>query len=198
MRWQSFVAVGDSFTEGMDDAYRTDGTYRGWADLVSDPAGWPRPGAPDFGYANLAIRGRLFPRSSAEQVPAGVAMKPDLIGFAGRRQRRAAPLASTRTRWPTRFDAVVGQAAGRWRRRDALPVRRRMAGCLASASSRPDRARKPGDRARSPSGTAAILVDLFADDGFRLNPMLWSDRPAAPVRRRAPAGRRPGADRASG
>jgi lysophospholipase L1-like esterase len=78
VQWRSFVAVGDSFTEGMDDPY-PDGTYRGWADLVASRLAVD---APDFRYANLAIRGRLFPNVVAEQVPAALAMKPDLISFA--------------------------------------------------------------------------------------------------------------------
>ncbi len=41
-----YVAIGDSFTEGMDDPY-PEGTYRGWADLVAarlavDAAAKPR------------------------------------------------------------------------------------------------------------------------------------------------------------
>ena len=32
-RWHTFVAIGDSFTEGLDD-WRPDGTPRGWADRV--------------------------------------------------------------------------------------------------------------------------------------------------------------------
>jgi lysophospholipase L1-like esterase len=79
--WQSFVAVGDSFTEGMDDPYPDGRTYRGWADLVADHlARLARPA--DFRYANLAIRGRLFNNVVDEQVPLAVAMKPDLVSFA--------------------------------------------------------------------------------------------------------------------
>ncbi|MEV6925391.1 SGNH/GDSL hydrolase family protein [Dactylosporangium sp. NPDC051485] len=79
-RWGSFVAVGDSFTEGLDDQ-RPDGRgYRGWADLV---AGSLARGEPAFRYANLAVRGRLFDNIVAEQVPLAVAMKPDLVSFAG-------------------------------------------------------------------------------------------------------------------
>lgn len=79
-RWTSFVAVGDSFTEGLDDP-RPDGPgYRGWADLV---AGVLAADQPDFRYANLAVRGRLFDNIVAEQVPLATAMKPDLISFAG-------------------------------------------------------------------------------------------------------------------
>src|SRR5258706_3050991 len=78
--WTSFVSVGDSFTEGLDDP-RPDGLgYRGWADLV---AGVLAKGVPDFRYANLAVRGRLFDNIVAEQVPLATAMKPDLISFAG-------------------------------------------------------------------------------------------------------------------
>lgn len=105
MRWRSFVAVGDSFTEGMDDAY-PDGTYRGWADLVAIRLA--AEAGPDFRYANLAIRGRLFPNVVAEQVPAALAMKPNLISFAAggndvlRRTFDPDALAA-------RFDAVVGR-----------------------------------------------------------------------------------------
>ncbi|MEV8516154.1 SGNH/GDSL hydrolase family protein [Dactylosporangium sp. NPDC051484] len=79
-QWASFVAVGDSFTEGLDDL-RPDGLgYRGWADLV---AGVLAENVAEFRYANLAVRGRLFDNIAAEQVPLAVAMKPDLISFAG-------------------------------------------------------------------------------------------------------------------
>jgi lysophospholipase L1-like esterase len=78
--WRSFVAVGDSFTEGMDDPYPEGAGYRGWADLVATRLA--AEVGPDFRYANLAIRGRLFPGVVAEQVPVAVAMRPDLISFA--------------------------------------------------------------------------------------------------------------------
>src|SRR5688500_16257756 len=79
MTWQSFVAMGDSFTEGMGDAY-PDGTYRGWADLVA--ARLAIEAGPDFGYANLAIRGRLLNAVITEQLEPTLAMKPDLVSFA--------------------------------------------------------------------------------------------------------------------
>src|ERR1051326_1990942 len=55
MAWQSFVAVGDSFTEGLDDPHPETGIFRGWADLVAESLATQGP----FAYANLAIRGRL-------------------------------------------------------------------------------------------------------------------------------------------
>jgi len=77
-RFRSFVATGDSFTEGMDDP-RGDGTYRGWADLV---AGRLAAEVADFRYANLAVRGRLLGPVVTGQVPAAIAMRPDLVSFA--------------------------------------------------------------------------------------------------------------------
>jgi lysophospholipase L1-like esterase len=80
MGWNSFVAVGDSFTEGLDDPYEDGRGYRGWADLVAGRLAIDAGSG--FGYANLAVRGRLFAQVVAEQVPAAVAMKPDLVSFA--------------------------------------------------------------------------------------------------------------------
>src|SRR5215212_10018684 len=79
MPWRSFVAMGDSFTEGMDDPY-PDGTYRGWADLVA--ARLAVDAGPGFGYANLAIRGRLLDQVINDQLDAALAMRPDLVSFA--------------------------------------------------------------------------------------------------------------------
>jgi lysophospholipase L1-like esterase len=79
--WRSFVAVGDSFTEGMDDPYPGGRSYRGWSDLVANHlAQVAKPD--DFRYANLAVRGRLFNNVVDEQVPLAIAMKPDLVSFA--------------------------------------------------------------------------------------------------------------------
>jgi lysophospholipase L1-like esterase len=77
-RFRSFVAVGDSFTEGMVDQL-PDGTLRGWADLVA--ARLSRHEA-QFRYANLAVRGRLVKQISADQVPAALAMGADLVTLA--------------------------------------------------------------------------------------------------------------------
>lgn len=77
-RWRRFVALGDSFTEGMEDVLRSDGRHSGWADRVAqrlaevDPSG-------SVQYANLAVRGRLLPQVIAEQVPVAVDLQPDLV-----------------------------------------------------------------------------------------------------------------------
>ena len=73
------MALGDSFTEGLEDA-RPDGSYRGWADLVAEALAVGQPG---FRYANLAVRGRLMSQILAEQVPRALAMRPDLVSVVG-------------------------------------------------------------------------------------------------------------------
>ena len=75
----SFVAIGDSFTEGLNDA-APGGGYRGWADRL---AGMVAAEYPELQYANLAVRGKLLRQIVAEQVPAAVAMSPGLVSIAG-------------------------------------------------------------------------------------------------------------------
>ena len=99
-RIRSYVAVGDSFTEGLDDAYPADspraGTYRGWADLVAarlaamdtggSAAADDETGADEkepFRYANLAVRGKLIGQILRDQVPAAATMGADLVTLAG-------------------------------------------------------------------------------------------------------------------
>ncbi|WP_078900817.1 SGNH/GDSL hydrolase family protein [Streptomyces sp. SBT349] len=77
--YRSFVALGDSFTEGMSDAL-PDGTYRGWADLLARRLA---AGVPEFAYANLAVRGKLMRQIAHEQVPLGAAMGADLVTLVG-------------------------------------------------------------------------------------------------------------------
>ena len=72
-----YVALGDSFTEGVgdDDPTRPNGV-RGWADVVAGQLAHSNEG---FGYANLAIRGRKLRQIMAEQVDAAVELKPTLV-----------------------------------------------------------------------------------------------------------------------
>jgi lysophospholipase L1-like esterase len=76
--WRSYVALGDSFTEGLEDERRADGRHLGWADRVAGALAAGR-GEGDFTYANLAIRGRLLPEVMGEQVAQAVALGPDLV-----------------------------------------------------------------------------------------------------------------------
>ena len=77
LRVSSFVALGDSFTEGLNDS-RPDATMRGWADRLAELLAHERP---SFSYANLAVRGRMLDQIVDEQLPIAVAARPDLVGF---------------------------------------------------------------------------------------------------------------------
>jgi len=77
----TFVAIGDSFTEGLNDP-APGGGFRGWADLVAGALSAQRPGTLTFRYANLAIRGKLVGQVVAEQVPRAVELAPDLVSLA--------------------------------------------------------------------------------------------------------------------
>ena len=75
----TYVALGDSFTEGVGDPDpdRPNGV-RGWADRVAEALALTHP---DLAYANLAIRGRKMRAVLAEQVEPAVAMRPDLVSI---------------------------------------------------------------------------------------------------------------------
>ncbi|MDH6128907.1 SGNH/GDSL hydrolase family protein [Kitasatospora sp. GP82] len=73
----SYAALGDSFTEGLNDP-RPDGQFAGWADRLAGMLSARRPDG-DFRYANLAVRGRLLDQIVAEQVPQVRRIAPDLV-----------------------------------------------------------------------------------------------------------------------
>lgn len=77
--YESYVAIGDSFTEGLNDAL-PDGTFRGWADRLAEVLATDTPG---FQYANLALRGKLLAEIIDEQVPIALKLRPDLVTFCG-------------------------------------------------------------------------------------------------------------------
>jgi lysophospholipase L1-like esterase len=75
--WSRYVAIGDSFTEGIGDPEaRSPGGHRGWADRVAEVLSEQTA---DFAYANLAIRGRLLQQIIDEQIEPALALRPDLI-----------------------------------------------------------------------------------------------------------------------
>lgn len=77
------MAVGDSFTEGLADQHPTrEGEHVGWADRVAGALAEvnARQGL-DLGYANLAVRGRRIDAVLADQLPAALALRPDLVSL---------------------------------------------------------------------------------------------------------------------
>jgi len=77
--WRRMVSIGDSFTEGIGDPEPSrPGGHRGWADRVAEVLAVQ---APDFAYANLAVRGKLIGQIIADQIEPALALKPDLVTF---------------------------------------------------------------------------------------------------------------------
>ncbi|MFC5064921.1 SGNH/GDSL hydrolase family protein [Actinomycetospora atypica] len=108
MSWSTFVALGDSFTEGVGDPDPQTGTERGWADRVAEHLAAASPG---LRYANLAVRGQLLETIVATQLPPALAMAPDLVSICAagndllRPSARPADLAR-------RLDDAVGRLRG--------------------------------------------------------------------------------------
>ena len=75
-----FVAIGDSFTEGVGDEL-PDGTVRGWADLAAQ--GWAASRGEAIDYANLAIRGKLVWPIVEQQLERALALRPTHLSFNG-------------------------------------------------------------------------------------------------------------------
>ncbi|MFI6574830.1 SGNH/GDSL hydrolase family protein [Nocardiopsis sp. NPDC050513] len=104
----SYVAVGDSFTEGVGDPY-PDGVFRGWADRLAehlaDHVGEVR-------YANLAVRGKLMRQIITDQLPVALDMAPDLVSLCAGGNDLLRPGGD-----PERMARVLDHAVGRLRSR---------------------------------------------------------------------------------
>jgi lysophospholipase L1-like esterase len=83
--WSRYVAIGDSFTEGMSDADPSHpGAYVGWADrLAAHLSTIAHEGGREFSYANLAVRGRLLADVIGPQLEAALGLGPDLVSMVG-------------------------------------------------------------------------------------------------------------------
>ncbi len=74
-----FVAIGDSFTEGVGDPHRhLPHNLRGWADRVADQLAKFEPG---WEYANLAVRSKRLDQIVADQLEPALALRPSLISL---------------------------------------------------------------------------------------------------------------------
>ena len=104
--WHRYVALGDSFTEGIGDpSPQSPGGHRGWADRVAEELA---AGHPDFAYANLAIRGRLLGQIIDEQLEPALELKPDLVSICAGGNDVIRPGADP-DRLAERMDAAVAQ-----------------------------------------------------------------------------------------
>lgn len=79
-RFERYVAIGDSSTEGLEDPDGVGG-YRGWANRLAEHIAREQG---SLLYANLGIRGRRVRQIRDEQLDRALAMEPDLVTlFAG-------------------------------------------------------------------------------------------------------------------
>lgn len=83
--WHRYVAVGDSFSEGMCDPDPSrENSFIGWTDrlahlLATDAA----VAGHELSYASLAVRGRLLADILERQLPAALDLEPDLVSLVG-------------------------------------------------------------------------------------------------------------------
>jgi lysophospholipase L1-like esterase len=174
-RFERYVALGDSTTEGLDDPDGAGG-YRGWANRLAERIAAHR--SPDQGslhYANLGIRGRRTRQIKDEQLPQAVALRPDL----------ATVVAGMNDLLAARFDARAIAA-------DIGEMQRALidTGCVVVTFTIPDisrrlavppldrflsiRTRELSDEIRSVSrASGAVLVD-FAIHELATDPRMWS------------------------
>ncbi len=79
--WRRYVAIGDSFTEGMADPDPSaENAFIGWADRLSALLA---SHVDEFQYANLAVRGRKLNAIAGEQTDQAISLHPDLVSLAG-------------------------------------------------------------------------------------------------------------------
>lgn len=85
-RWRRYVALGDSFTEGLwDPDPQRPAVLLGWADRVARRLSADRRalGQAPLEYANLAVRGLLLGEIVADQLPRALELDPDLVSLVG-------------------------------------------------------------------------------------------------------------------
>lgn len=79
MNFHRYVALGDSFSEGVGDHEPSlPNGVRGWADRFAEVLS---ASTDDFAYANLAIRGRKLLPILTEQIEPAIALEPDLVSI---------------------------------------------------------------------------------------------------------------------
>ncbi len=196
-RWshRTFVALGDSFTEGLEDDLGPAGRHLGWADRVAAALATREGG---LRYANLAVRGRLLDQVVAEQVPAALALGPDLVSFHAGPNDVLPPAAATSTR---SSPATPRRSAGL---RAAgvqvllFTVIERAGGTGRTAARLAARfARFNAGVRRTAQRTGALVVDVGCGAG-PAGPAALARGPAAPGRRPGTPGSRRPCSRCSG
>jgi lysophospholipase L1-like esterase len=106
--WHRYVALGDSFTEGIGDPDPdSPGGHRGWADRLAEELSRDQD---DFAYANLAIRGRLLQQIIDAQLEPALDLAPDLVSISAGGNDLLRP-GSDPDALAVKLDAAVGRLA---------------------------------------------------------------------------------------
>jgi uncharacterized protein (DUF952 family)/lysophospholipase L1-like esterase len=168
VRFERYVALGDSQTEGLNDPDGRGG-FRGWADRF---AVLLTATSPHLQYANLAIRGRLMGAIRDEQLAPALAMRPDLVTVMGGLNDMMRPSAD--------LDAVAEQLA-------AMVAAARAAGATVLTNTFPDpttvaplfrrlapRVAAYNDRIRAVAAEHDAIVVDFAARGVGTDLRIWS------------------------
>jgi lysophospholipase L1-like esterase len=169
VRFERYVAIGDSSTEGLQDPDGAGG-YRGWANRLAERAAQAQGG---LLYANLGVRGKRSWEIREEQLGPALAMKPDLATiFAGSNDilERRFDAGKLRTELECMMGALVGGNAVVLT--FTLPD---LTGVMPIGRFLAPRVRAMNDAIReAAASTGARLID-FAAYSVGSDPRLWSE-----------------------
>ena len=170
-RFERYVAIGDSSTEGLDDP-AGDGSFRGWANRLAEQIARTQAGRGGLHYANLGVRGRTTREIRAQQLAPALAMRPDLVSlFSGTNDivSRRFDLAAVAADLGAMMTAV--RATGATLLTFTLPD---LAPVMPIAHRLAPRITTLNEAIRQAAGrTGAVLVD-FAEHPVASDPRLWS------------------------
>lgn len=170
-RFERYVAIGDSSTEGLDDP-AGDGGFRGWANRLAEQIARAQADQGGLLYANLGVRGKKTREIRDQQLARALALRPDLVTlFSGTNDMvsrsfdlpavavdLAAMMAAVRTSGATLLTFTMPDLV------PVMPLARRLAPRLAALNAA---IRSAAERAD------ALLVD-FAAHPVASDPRLWS------------------------
>jgi lysophospholipase L1-like esterase len=169
LRFERYVAIGDSSTEGLQDPDGAGG-YRGWANRLAERVAQAQGG---LLYANLGVRGKRSRDIREEQLGAALAMKPDLATvFAGSNDilERGFDAGKLRAELGCMMGALVGGKAVVLT--FTLPD---LTGVMPIGRFLAPRVRAMNDTIRESAASAGARLIDFAAYSVGSDPRLWSE-----------------------